>query len=114
MVPSYFKEHEGKRSPLPLNLGLLWWRRVFDEADIGKPDFGKYAWIWKNLGKLGDPKIVTTFALNYYGLARGKPASGRTKEELDRINRIFRIDMLILKILSRFPLPVFISTTRAA
>jgi hypothetical protein len=30
---------------------------------------------------------VTTFALNYYGLARGKPASGRTKEELDMLVR---------------------------
>jgi hypothetical protein len=87
MVPSYFKEHEGKRSPLPLNLGLLWWRRVFDEADLGKPDFGKFSWIWKNLGKLGDPKIVTTFALNYYGLARGKPSSGRTQEELETLIR---------------------------
>lgn len=80
MVPSYFKDHEGKRSPLPLNLGLLWWRRVFDEADLARPEFGKYAWIWKNLGKLGDPRIVTTFALNYYGLPRGTPDYTRRDE----------------------------------
>ena len=81
MVPSYFQQHEGRRSPLPLNLGLLWWRRVFDEADLARPEFGKYAWIWKNLGKLGDPKIVTTFALNYYGLPRGTPDYTRRDEK---------------------------------
>jgi hypothetical protein len=73
MVPSYFQDHEGKPSPLPLYLGLLWWKNVFDEADPARPRFANYAWIWKNLGKLGDPRIVRTFALNYYRLLRGQP-----------------------------------------
>jgi hypothetical protein len=93
MVPSYFQEHEGKRSPLPLNLGLLWWRRVFDEADLARPEFGKYAWIWKNLGKLGDPKIVTTFALNYYKLPRGTPDwTRRDKKTLEQLVRQIQKD----------------------
>lgn len=74
MVPSYFKEHEGKRSPLPLNLGLLWWTRVFNEMKLDRPNFVNYSWIWKNLGKLGDPRVVTSFALHYWNLPRASLA----------------------------------------
>jgi hypothetical protein len=73
MTPEYFKEPGNKGSPLPLNLGLLWWTKVFNEADQNKPRFNAYARIYRNLGPLSDPKIITgTFALNYYHLARGQ------------------------------------------
>lgn len=86
MTPDYFKEPGNRRSPLPLNLGLLWWTRIFNEADEIKPKFDAYARIYRNLGPLSDPKIITgTFALNYYHLNRGQAV--RPRETLDILAR---------------------------
>ena len=74
MTPDYFREPGNRSSPLPLNLGLLWWTRVFNEANEVKPNLGNYAkGYYANLGPLSDPKILNgTFALNYYQLTRGQ------------------------------------------
>jgi hypothetical protein len=85
MAPDYFKNNEGKPSPLPLILGLLWWRKVFEEINYSQPSLGNYVRLWDALGKLQNPDIVTTYAMNYHSLPKGKPNETRSQEEIGKM-----------------------------
>jgi hypothetical protein len=65
-APDYYHNPQGP-SPLPLNFVLLWWANFFNEGH----DFTNLSKKFSGLGPIIDPEIVTTFALNYYGLPRG-------------------------------------------
>jgi hypothetical protein len=72
IVPEYYKNPQG-RSPLPLNLGLMWWAPRLAES-VGTPEriFKAIVPIYGELGSIADPAISTTFAFNYYKFPRGR------------------------------------------
>jgi hypothetical protein len=78
MAPD-FNPDEARRSPLPLNLALTWWKPLYDTCNNfwrkNEEYYSTKRDIVKKLGRVSDANIVwTTFALNYYNIPRGKPA----------------------------------------
>ncbi len=79
MAPEYNPELGG-RSPLPLNLGLTWWKELFDTHETllrqNKDWFTTKTHVIGSLGRASSPSVVwQTCALNYYKFAgRGAPA----------------------------------------
>jgi hypothetical protein len=71
-VPEFYKNPQGP-SPLPLNLGLMWWAPRLAES-VGTPEriFKAIVPIYSELGPIADPSISRTFAFNYYKFPRGK------------------------------------------
>jgi hypothetical protein len=71
-VPDYYRNPQG-RSPLPLNLGLMWWAPRLAES-VGTPEriFKAIVPIYGELGPIADPAVSCTFAFNYYKFPRGK------------------------------------------
>ena len=71
LVPEYYSKGAG-RSPLPLNLGLMWWAKRLNEG-VGNPKavYPAIDPIVKELGRIGDPGVSLTFAFNYYKFPRG-------------------------------------------
>lgn len=71
-VPEFYKNPQG-RSPLPLNLGLMWWAPRLAES-VGTPEriFKAIVPIYSELGAIADPVVSHTFAFNYYKFPRGK------------------------------------------
>jgi hypothetical protein len=71
-VPEFYKNPQG-RSPLPLNLGLMWWAPRLVES-VGTPEriFKAIVPIYSELGPIADPAVSHTFAFNYYKFPRGK------------------------------------------
>lgn len=72
LVPDYYRSGNG-RSPLPLNLGLMWWAKRLNEG-VGNPKavYPAIEPIVKELGRVGDPGVSLTFAFNYYKFPRGR------------------------------------------
>jgi hypothetical protein len=72
LVPEYYRNSTG-RSPLPLNLGLMWWAKRLNEG-VGNPKavYPAIEPIIKELGRVGDPAVSLTFAFNYYKFPRGR------------------------------------------
>jgi hypothetical protein len=72
LVPEYYRNSSG-RSPLPLNLGLMWWAKRLNEG-VGNPKavYPAIEPIVKELGRVGDPAVALTFAFNYYKFPRGR------------------------------------------
>jgi hypothetical protein len=72
LVPEYYRNSAG-RSPLPLNLGLMWWAKRLNEG-VGNPKavYPAIEPIVKELGRVGDPAVSLTFAFNYYTFPRGR------------------------------------------
>jgi hypothetical protein len=72
MVPDFHRERRG-RSPLPLNLGLMWWAPRLAES-VGTPEriFKSIVPIYAELGPIADPAVSVTFAFNYYKFPRGR------------------------------------------
>ena len=72
LAPEFHRERRG-RSPLPLNLGLMWWAPRLTES-VGTPEriFKSIVPIYAELGPIADPGISVTFAFNYYKFARGR------------------------------------------
>jgi serine/threonine protein kinase len=68
-----FLSNPSEGSPLPLNLGLCWWApRLNEVTSTMKGVYKNLEGNHKALGKVGDPEICTTFALNYHKIeARG-------------------------------------------
>lgn len=83
MAPDYNPELGG-RSPLPLNLGLTWWKELFDNHAVlgrqGKSWFSTKDRVIGSLGRASSPTVVwRTCALNYYKFkGRGAPADEKT------------------------------------
>lgn len=71
-VPEFYRNPQG-RSPLPLNLGLMWWAPRLAES-VGTPEriFKAIVPIYGELGPIADPAVSCTFAFNYYKFPRGK------------------------------------------
>lgn len=71
-VPEFFRTRQG-RSPLPLNLGLMWWAPRLAES-VGTPEriFKSIVPIYSELGPIADPAISLTFAFNYRQFPRGR------------------------------------------
>jgi hypothetical protein len=71
-VPEFYKQPQG-RSPLPLNLGLMWWAHRLEES-VGSPEriYKPIVPIYAELGPIADPSISVTFAFNYYKFPRGR------------------------------------------
>jgi len=71
-VPEYRRRRTG-RSPLPLNLALMWWAPRLAES-VGTPEriFKSIVPIYAELGPLADPGVCVTFALNYHKFPRGR------------------------------------------
>lgn len=71
-VPEYYRERRGP-SPLPLNLGLMWWAPRIAES-VGTPEriFKAIVPIFSELGPIADPTVSVTFAFNYYQFPRGR------------------------------------------
>ncbi|MGA2016259.1 MAG: hypothetical protein ABSH26_04840 [Opitutaceae bacterium] len=71
-----FHQHRRGRSPLPLNLGLMWWAPRLAES-VGTPEriFKSIVPIYAELGPIADPAVCVTFALNYYKFPRGRVES---------------------------------------
>ena len=71
-VPEFYRNPQG-RSPLPLNLGLMWWAPRLAES-VGTPEriFKAIVPIYSELGPIADPTVSCTFAFNYYKFPRGK------------------------------------------
>jgi hypothetical protein len=72
LVPEYYRTSNG-RSPLPLNLGLMWWAKRLNEG-VGNPKavYPAIEPVVKELGRIGDPAVALTFAFNYYKFPRGR------------------------------------------
>jgi hypothetical protein len=71
-VPEFYKNPQG-RSPLPLNLGLMWWApRLLEAAGTPERIFKAMVPIYGELGPIADPAVSYTFAFNYYKFPRGK------------------------------------------
>jgi hypothetical protein len=72
LVPEYYRHSTG-RSPLPLNLGLMWWAKRLNEG-VGNPKavYPAIEPVVKELGRVGDPAVSLTFAFNYYKFPRGR------------------------------------------
>lgn len=72
LVPEFYR-NGGGRSPLPLNLGLMWWAKRLNEG-VGNPKavYPAIEPIVKELGRVGDPGVALTFAFNYYKFPRGR------------------------------------------
>ncbi len=72
IAPDYYGNQEG-RSPLPLNLCLCWWARIINEAPANTATIlGNKESVYRALGKIANPDVTTTFALNYYNFDRGE------------------------------------------
>lgn len=72
-VPDYFSRHRSlpdpeKKSPLPLNFGMMWWAFCFDEKHSMESLKAKY----DVLDELADPRFAQVFAMNYYSISRGQ------------------------------------------
>lgn len=84
-VPEYHRTRAG-RSPLPLNLGLMWWApRLAESAGTPERIFKAVVPIYGELGVLADPEVAVTFAFNYYKFPRG-----RLDEEFTPESRLYR------------------------
>lgn len=84
-VPEYHRTRAG-RSPLPLNLGLMWWApRLAESAGTPERIFKAVVPIYGELGVLADPAVAVTFAFNYYKFPRG-----RLEEEFTPESRLYR------------------------
>jgi hypothetical protein len=71
-VPEYCRSPQG-RSPLPLNLGLMWWAsRLVESRGTPERIFKAIVPIYGELGPLADPAVSYTFAFNYYKFPRGQ------------------------------------------
>jgi hypothetical protein len=72
LAPDFHRDRKG-RSPLPLNLGLMWWAPRLAES-VGTPEriFKSIVPIYAELGPIADPAISITFACNYYKFPRGR------------------------------------------
>lgn len=67
VAPEFYRNPQGE-SPLPLNFVLLWWATLFNEGHRMGTLVKKLA----GLGPIADSDYASVFALNYYGLSRGK------------------------------------------
>ena len=68
-----FQQKEKATSPLPLNLGLCWWGPKLKEVTAtAKGVYQNLENRHTPLGKVGDPIVCTTFALNYHSIKRGR------------------------------------------
>lgn len=84
-VPDYFNNHRKlpdseKRSPLPLNFGMMWWAFSFDERHSMESLKAKY----DVLDELADPRYANVFAMNYYSISRGQMKE-ETREKLPEL-----------------------------
>jgi hypothetical protein len=71
-VPDYFKSGCNKKSPLPLNLVILWWAGLINEVSSTTGNYmSRIKWIYDPLGDISNPQVANFFAMNYYGLPRG-------------------------------------------
>jgi PAS domain-containing protein len=69
-VPSYYKGGRNTKSPLPLNLVLLWWANLINEAGPAAANFmARVKWIYDPLGDISNPAVSNFFTLNYYRIA---------------------------------------------
>lgn len=86
LVPEYYRSGAG-RSPLPLNLGLMWWAKRLNEG-VGNPKavYPAIEPIVKELGRIADPGVALTFAFNYYKFPRGRMLDEITNETFERVS----------------------------
>ncbi|HEY3756719.1 MAG TPA: hypothetical protein VGL42_11270 [Opitutaceae bacterium] len=100
-VPEYHRSRSG-RSPLPLNLGLMWWApRLAESAGTPERIFKAVVPIYGELGVLADPAVAVTFAFNYYKFPRG-----RLDEEFTPESRLYRGITASPEFLHQFSHPV--------
>ncbi len=85
LVPEYYRSGAG-RSPLPLNLGLMWWAMRFNQG-VGNPKavYPAIEPVVKELGRIGDPAVALTFAFNYYKFPRGRMLDEISPEIFERV-----------------------------
>ncbi len=88
-VPDYFNRHRNlpdpeKRSPLPLNFGMMWWAFSFDERHSMESLKAKY----DVLDELSDPRYANVFAMNYYSISRGQMKEETQKQLPDLVDRL--------------------------
>jgi hypothetical protein len=71
-VPAFFKGSRNTKSPLPLNLVVLWWADLINAATPVQANYmTKVKWIYDPVGDISNPKVSNFFALNYYAIGRG-------------------------------------------
>jgi hypothetical protein len=69
-VINYYKGVRNTKSPLPLNLVLLWWANLINEAGPSAANFmTRVKWIYDPLGDISNPAVANFFTLNYYRIA---------------------------------------------
>jgi len=85
LLPEYYRLGGG-RSPMPLNLGLMWWAKGINQG-IGNPKgvFPAMLPTIEALGRIGDPNVANTFAFNYFKFPRGRLIEEAPKDIFDRI-----------------------------
>jgi len=66
-VFNYYKSGRNTKSPLPLNLVLLWWANLINEAGPAAANFmSRVKWIYDPLGDISNPAVSNFYTLNYY------------------------------------------------
>lgn len=88
-VPEYFSKLRNlpdaeKRSPLPLNFGMMWWAFSFDERHSMESLKAKY----DVLDELADPRYAQVFAMNYYSISRGQMKEETLNNLPDLVERL--------------------------
>ena len=85
LVPEYYRSGNGP-SPLPLNLGLMWWAsRLKNGAAQPKDVYPAVVPIVKELGRIANPDVSLTFAFNYYKFPRGEINAHVTPDLFERV-----------------------------
>ena len=66
-VPNFYRGGRTTKSPLPLNLVLLWWADLINASNPTSANFmEKVKWIYSQLGEISNPSVSSFYALNYY------------------------------------------------
>lgn len=83
-VFNYYKSGRTTKSPLPLNVVLLWWANLINEAGPNAANFmARVKWIYEPLGDISNPAVSNFYTLNYYRIVHRGGVLDQTKLKRD-------------------------------